>query len=196
MFAAILLTLILLVLVLRKYIFIAKPKDFPPGPPNLPFVGAIPYFMKDGSLIQGIRRVVDQYGPISGVFFGNKPAVIIADYLTLKEVFKSEDAIFRPKIIPANFLRPGHEDLVGDNEGQAPGVILSNGDYWKEQRRFLLKNLKDFGFGRTSMESIIQEEVVKLCNKMSDVPQVSHFKIGIMFGDFWILSNVCFPDLG
>ncbi len=116
-----------------------------------------------------------EYGPICGVYFGSKPAVIIADFVTLKELFKSEDAIFRPKIIPATYLRHGHEDLVGDNEGQAPGVILSNGDYWKEQRRFLLKNLRDFGFGKTSMESIIQDEVVKLCSKLSDVPQVSKF---------------------
>jgi len=122
--------------------------------------------------MQGIRKVVDKYGPISGVYFGNKPAIFIADFQKLKDLFKSEDAIFRPKIVPASHLRPGHEDMVGDNEGQAPGVILSNGDYWREQRRFLLKNLKDFGFGKTSMEDIIQEEVDKLCDKLSLINQV------------------------
>jgi len=49
---------------------------------------------------------------------------------------------------------------------------MSKGKYWKEQRRFLLKNLKDFGFGRASMESLIQDEMTKLCSKLSQHPEV------------------------
>ena len=40
-----------------------------------------------------------------------------------------------------------------------PGVIFTNGKEWTEQRRFLLKTLRDFGFGKTSMENLIIEEV-------------------------------------
>ena len=32
---------------------------------------------------------------------------------------------------------------------------------WQEQRRFTLKNLKDLGFGKSSMEILIQEEIEK-----------------------------------
>ncbi len=32
------------------------------------------------------------------------------------------------------------------------------GDVWKEQRRFTLRHLRDFGFGKASMEDIIIEE--------------------------------------
>ena len=49
-----------------------------------------------------------------------------------------------------------------ENKGEMPGVISSSGRYWRDQRRFLLKNLKDFGFGRSSMENLIQEEMDKL----------------------------------
>jgi methyl farnesoate epoxidase / farnesoate epoxidase len=48
-----------------------------------------------------------------------------------------------------------------------PGVVFSHGQYWKELRRFLLRNLKDFGFGRSSMEELFQEEVKKLCQVLS-----------------------------
>jgi hypothetical protein len=41
-----------------------------------------------------------------------------------------------------------------------PGVISTSGRYWRDQRRFLLKNLKDFGFGRASMESLIQGSIL------------------------------------
>lgn len=82
---------------------------------------------------------------------------------------KKAETSFRPPIRPLNRARPGWETLHGENKHQAPGVIASNGNYWTEQRRFLLKNLRDFGFGKASMESIIQEEVQKLCNKLGEI---------------------------
>ena len=39
--------------------------------------------------------------------------------------------------------------------------MFANGKEWQEQRRFTLKNLRDLGFGKTSMESLIQEEIEK-----------------------------------
>ena len=61
-----------------------------------------------------------------------------------------------------------------DNQDEMPGVISSSGRYWRDQRRFLLKNLKDLGFGRSSMESLIQEEMIKLCSKLSTLPEVGY----------------------
>jgi hypothetical protein len=43
-----------------------------------------------------------------------------------------------------------------ETNGGVPGVIFSHGNYWKELRRFLLRNLRDFGFGKTSMEDLFQ----------------------------------------
>ena len=39
--------------------------------------------------------------------------------------------------------------------------MFANGKEWQEQRRFTLRNLRDLGFGKTSMESLIQEEIEK-----------------------------------
>jgi hypothetical protein len=47
------------------------------------------------------------------------------------------------------------------------GIIFSHGPYWKELRRFLLRNLRDFGFGKSSMEDLFIEEVSKLCQLLS-----------------------------
>lgn len=42
------------------------------------------------------------------------------------------------------------------------GVIHNDGPEWQEQRRFALRHLRDFGFGRTSSEGLIQEEIHEL----------------------------------
>ena len=42
---------------------------------------------------------------------------------------------------------------------EAAGVIMSEGKTWQEQRRFTLKSLKDLGFGRNKLDTIIHEEV-------------------------------------
>jgi len=75
-------------------------------------------------------------------------------------------------MVPNNEARPGWDLLTGENKDHPPGVIGTSGQYWKEQRRFLLRNLKDFGFGRASMESIIQDEMAKLCSKLAKLPEV------------------------
>ena len=42
------------------------------------------------------------------------------------------------------------------------GLLNSSGQEWQEQRRFTIKHLRDFGFGKSTMESLIHEEVEKL----------------------------------
>ena len=37
-------------------------------------------------------------------------------------------------------------------------MIFNDGDAWKSHRRFTLKTLKDFGFGKKSLESVLLEE--------------------------------------
>ena len=45
-----------------------------------------------------------------------------------------------------------------------PGILQSNGKTWVECRRTSLHILKDFGFGKTALEDIIEEEVDNLIN--------------------------------
>jgi len=40
--------------------------------------------------------------------------------------------------------------------------VFSTERPWLEQRRFVVKNLRDFGYGKGSMEDLIKDEVVDI----------------------------------
>jgi methyl farnesoate epoxidase/farnesoate epoxidase len=46
------------------------------------------------------------------------------------------------------------------------GLLASEGPGWAEQRRFALRNLRDLGFGKKSMEELIQEDVVEFIESL------------------------------
>jgi len=50
------------------------------------------------------------------------------------------------------------------------GIIFVNGDGWKEMRRFSMRTLRDFGYGKqTSMQLVLDEEVKALTSKVEVV---------------------------
>ena len=48
------------------------------------------------------------------------------------------------------------------------GLLHSEGSTWTQQRRFVLKNLRDFGFGKKTMEAMAHEDIVELINKIKE----------------------------
>jgi hypothetical protein len=56
------------------------------------------------------------------------------------------------------------------------GVIFTDGPLWVEHRRFTIRNLKDFGFGKKDAEGIILEETEELMKEIKEkkIIQVSH----------------------
>ena len=55
--------------------------------------------------------------------------------------------------------RPNDNRLFREMSRGRYGVILLDGDEWREQRRFSLHSLRDLGFGRGQMERRIREQV-------------------------------------
>ena len=92
--------------------------------------------------------------------------VIVSDFDLIKDLYKKYEASGRP------VQKPFHEARYGSADGTQRGILQSTGQEWQEQRRFTMKQLKDIGFGKSSMEDLILEEVeklsqllIKVCNK-------------------------------
>ncbi|XP_038126747.1 cytochrome P450 2J6-like [Cyprinodon tularosa] len=124
-----------------------RPVGFPPGPRALPIVGNI--FTWDQSRPhEKLMELARTYGDVFSLRFGQKWSVVLNGFDTIKEALltKGDSMVDRPKLAL-------QEEVTG-----GLGIIFSNGDIWKQQRRFALSTLKYFGFGKKSLEHVILDE--------------------------------------
>jgi cytochrome P450 len=125
-------------------------KNYPPGPWGFPILGHLPLMGLIPHL--QISKWSKKYGPIMSIEFGSFPCVIISDAKLIKAAFNENDFAGRSDI----------RSMADRSGGQVKGLIFTEGKEWVEQRRFALRTLRDFGFGKKSMESAVHEEIKDL----------------------------------
>ncbi|KAM5247182.1 cytochrome P450 2J2 [Ctenodactylus gundi] len=173
-----------------------RPKNFPPGPWRLPFLGNF-FPLNSEQMQQVLEQNVKKYGNLVSMDFGDITTVIVTGLPLIKEVLTHTDQNFlnRP-------LNPIRERTFGKN-----GLIMSNGQLWKEHRRFALTTLRNFGLGKKSLEERIQEEAHHLTDVMAEEngqPFNPLFKINnavsnvicsIIFGERFDYQDAQFQEL-
>ncbi|XP_034032995.1 cytochrome P450 2F2-like [Thalassophryne amazonica] len=133
-----------------------RSKNFPPGPPALPFLGNLLNFTVDNP-IKELERLRKTYGNIYSLFLGLKPVVIINGLQAMKEAMVTKGVDFAGRPL----------DMLFNDATGGKGVILANyGPLWKEHRRFALMTLRNFGLGKQSMEHRILGEIQYTVNTL------------------------------
>ncbi|KAM8952488.1 cytochrome P450 2G1-like [Pelodytes ibericus] len=124
-----------------------RKRNMPPGPTPLPVIGNL-LQVKKGELVKSLMQMAEKYGSVYTIYFGSRPVVVLSGYQTVKEALidQAED-----------FSGRGQLPTV-DRVFQGYGVVFSNGERWKQLRRFTLMTLRNFGMGKRSIEERIQEE--------------------------------------
>ncbi|XP_048126020.1 cytochrome P450 2G1-like [Alosa alosa] len=119
----------------------------PPGPTGLPLLGNLPQVDKRAPF-KTFMKWSKQYRPVMTVNLGPVRIVTLSGYQTVKEalVDQADDFTGRAPLPFLNRVVKGY------------GLAISNGERWRQLRRFTLSTLRDFGMGRKKMEQWIQEE--------------------------------------
>ncbi|XP_048194612.1 cytochrome P450 2C3-like isoform X3 [Perognathus longimembris pacificus] len=123
----------------------------PPGPTPLPIVGNI-LQLKDKIFFKSLREFSKVYGSVFTLYLGMKPTVVLYGFEAVKEALIDHGEEFSGR---ATF------PLI-DKVAKGLGIISSNGETWKQTRRFSLMVLRDMGMGKRTIEDRIQEEALYL----------------------------------
>nr|XP_028595490.1 cytochrome P450 2G1-like [Podarcis muralis] len=94
------------------------------------------------------RQLGEAYGSVFTVYLGLQRVVVLSSYNVVKEALVDQAEDFN-----AIGQIPSFSKDFNDH-----GVTFSNGDRWRQLRRFSLTTLRNFGMGKRSIEERIQEE--------------------------------------
>ncbi|XP_069063354.1 cytochrome P450 2F2-like [Pleurodeles waltl] len=146
------LTLVLILLLSFRIVWKAqwwKEKcHFPPGPTPLPFIGNL-LQIRLNDMVNSLMKLHKKYGSLYTLYLGPKQYVVLCGYETVKAaLIDSGDAL----------NDRGHYPLFS-NFTKCNEMAFSNGEKWKQLRRFAVSVLGQFGMGKGTMEDRIQEEV-------------------------------------
>ncbi|XP_041068356.1 cytochrome P450 2K6-like [Carcharodon carcharias] len=125
----------------------------PPSPTPLPLIGNL-HQLGMGNLHRSLMRLAEKYGNLYNIRFGYQKLTILTGYGATKDALIDQANTFIERFVtPIN--EAGSEKL---------GIIFSEGELWRQMRRFTLTTLRDFGMGKKSIEEKIIEEVGFLVN--------------------------------
>ncbi|KAI4890814.1 hypothetical protein NFI96_013990 [Prochilodus magdalenae] len=186
---------LLSLLLLERFRLHACRRCSPPGPKPLPFVGNLPQLTKNP---MAFIRSMKKYGEMCSMYLGRKPTIVLNNMQIVKEAFAQNGAVFsgRP-FIPLM-------DWITDGYGL---VFVTYGNSWKQQRRFALHTLRNFGLGKKSVEERVAEEARYLIGELLKqegkafypvhpiMNAVANIICSIVFGDRFDYENKSFAKL-
>ncbi|XP_077338109.1 cytochrome P450 2A13-like isoform X2 [Lithobates pipiens] len=158
--------------------------NLPPGPTPLPFFGNLLH-LKPGKLLDSLKEIKEKYGDVYTIYLGPRRVIVLCGYDAVKEALVDQSDVFGMR-----GLMPSIEQYF-----KGHGIIFSNGERWKQLRRFSTQTLRTFGVGKRSIEERIQEEAQILVEALKGTHGVpfnptiycsqlsANIMCSIMFGD-------------
>lgn len=101
---------------------------------------------------------------------GNNPLIVVNDNDSVHRALYHRDFDGRPDILMGRLRDP---------KLNLHGIFFMEGDVWHEQRRFTLRYLRDFGFGRRYeiLEKEIQIQIAQFIDLVKNGPKYPHEEV-------------------
>ncbi|GLV42629.1 Cytochrome P450 305a1 [Carabus blaptoides fortunei] len=164
-----------------------RPKNYPPGPPWLPIIGNL-RDVKARSLIHGgqhiaFTKLAEEFNTnVLGLKLGGEHVVVAFSYPIVSTVLSSNVFAGRPD----NFF------IRTRCMGTRRGITCVDGPLWTEQRNFTVRHLRNAGYGKETMETLINEElddiILLLEKERPDIDFESIFPPSVL-NILWTLST-------
>lgn len=128
-------------------------------------------------------------GQVIGFYIGTTPTVVANDQQNIRDI------LFRPEF-------DGRNDFLiarlREPNFKLNGIFFIDGMNWQEQRRFTLRHLRDFGFGRRfeDFEVEVRDEMSQLVEMIKSGPKYEHEHGFLKKGGFVSFPNVLICCLG
>ncbi|XP_066246355.1 cytochrome P450 306a1 [Euwallacea similis] len=188
MFTVILVSLALLLLVHCFW----KKRKLPPGPWGLPIIGYLPWINPQAPH-HTFAQLAKKYGPIYSLSLGSIQAIVLSDTKLIKTLFSKDVTTGRAPLYMTHGIMNGY------------GIICSEGDLWKDQRKLVTNWLRSIGCAkigphRRKMGELILKHANWLINSLLktstpiDPEDIFRHHLGsvineIVFGTYYEMNN-------
>uniref|UniRef100_A0A0N4ZM43 Cytochrome P450 n=1 Tax=Parastrongyloides trichosuri TaxID=131310 RepID=A0A0N4ZM43_PARTI len=163
-----LLIIITTIIALLVIYFYKNVYSFPPGPFPLPLIGNL-YSIDIKKLHIWVKEQKEKYGSVFTIHIPI-PFVVLGDVDAIKEAYIDNGD---------NFLGRETRQIFEKffNIKENTGVVLSEGDWWKNQRRLSLTILHNFGMGRSIIEERIKMSIDDLFEHLDSLKDKEHIDL-------------------
>nr|ALF38185.1 CYP2D50 [Equus caballus] len=134
---------------------------YPPGPMPLPGLGNL-LQVDFQDTVSSFTRLRRRFGDVFSLQLAWTPVVVLNGLAAIREalVHRGGDTSDRPRVPVMEHLGFGPH---------AEGVVFARyGHTWREQRRFSVSTLRNFGLGKKSLEQWVTQEASYLCAVFAD----------------------------
>ncbi|XP_078586123.1 cytochrome P450 2U1-like [Branchiostoma floridae x Branchiostoma japonicum] len=151
---------------LLSYLYLQRHRNLPPGPWAWPILGNIPYLASKAPAFgpDVLYELSQKHGDVMSLWIARELHIVVSGYQTIRDVLVRRAEDFSSRKVPAVVV-----DARGDGTSTkaTKGVLFAEyGPDWRQQRRFALKTLRDFGVGKRSLEGKICEEAAAISQEL------------------------------